>query len=372
MQIGFFGGAEHTIIPPSWPNRPSAITPADSRKAWVDGIDDYLHAEQLGFDFVSISEHHYSAWMDPSPAMMAAALAQHLTSARICLLGTTLPLHNPVRVAEELALLDVVTNGKVTVGLLRGTPNEVMTYFNINPTESRSMFQEAVELIRACWTEPEAFGWEGRHYRFRTISVLPTPVTPGGPPVLISGSNPASIRFAAEQHAQLGLSYMDLADASERAQLFREAAETFGWSPQPSDILFRGIAYVAETDERAREIALEHRFGLIGKLFQPGSRLTGEAIMESVTGAVQTAPSQARGFADPEILPALCGSPETVLAQLAAFSDAGIGSVDLSLTGLGLPAELGSANLELFAAEVLPAAQKLGVGVTADLSSASV
>ena len=356
MKIGFFGGAEHHTLPPSWPNPPSAMDPHEGRQAWERGLEQYLLADELGFDFVTTSEHHYSAWIEPNPVMTAAVLSQHLRRAGICVLGSTVPMLNPVRVAEELALLDVMTGGTLTAALLRGTPNEVMTYYNINPTESRSKFQEAVELIRACWTEPEPFAWEGRYYRFRTVAVWPRPLTPGGPRLLLSGSNRAAASFAARQHADLGLSYSDVADSAERIAMYRDAAAEAGWTPDRANVLYRNVCYVAETDEQAAAEAAKYEFGNVNKLFRPGSQEAGKAMAEAVTGSFQgTAPSALRTLGGEYRRPIFCGSPGTVVAQLRGFHDIGVGRVDLTFGGLGLPADLTRRNLELFAAEVLPA-----------------
>lgn len=356
MQIGFFGGAEHHPLPPSWPNSPSALAPGDARKAWDAGLEEYLLADELGFDFVTTAEHHYSAWIDPNPVVTSAVLSQQLRKARLCLLGATLPMLNPVRVAEELALLDVLANGRLTVGLLRGTPNEVMTYYNVNPAESRAKFQEGVELVRACWNEPEAFAWEGRYYRFRTIAVWPRPATPGGPRLLLSGSNRVAATYAARQHADLGLSYGDVPDSAERIAIYREAAEEAGWTPDSSNVLYRNVCYVAETDEQAAADATEHQFGSVQRLFMPGTVQAGKALTEAVTGSFQGAPPSALKMMSGEYqLPLFCGSPETVIAQLKEYRDIGVGKIDLTFGGIGLPRDLARRNLELFAAEVLPA-----------------
>lgn len=356
MEIGYFGGAEHQPQPASWPNSPSLLTQGDSRRAWEQGLDDYLYADELGFDFVTASEHHYSAWIDPNPALTAAVLSQQLRRARLNLLGLTLPMLNPVRVAEELALLDVMANGQLTVALLRGTPNEAMTYYNINPTESRTRFQEAVELVKACWSEPEPFAWEGRYYRFRTVAVWPRAVTPGGPRLLMSGSNQEAIDFVVRHRADLGLSYTDLSDTAERVQMYFDTARQAGWQAERANVLCRNVCYVADTDEQALADVTRFEYGNIKRLFQPGSQLSATATMEAVTGSFQNAaPSQLRQLTGEFTPPMFCGSPATVIEQLEKFHDAGVGKVDLTFSGLGLPREYGRKSMELFASQVLPA-----------------
>ena len=118
--------------------------------------------------------------------------------------GTDLPLHNPVRVAESYAMLDNVLGA---IGLLRGAPNEYLTLRD-QPVESRDAFFEAVELAIAAMTEPEPFGWAGRYYRRRIISIWPQPLQKPHPRILLSGNSAASGRFAAEHRCDIGFSFM--------------------------------------------------------------------------------------------------------------------------------------------------------------------
>src|SRR5205814_8270507 len=130
-------------------------------------------ADRVGFDWVACSEHHYSSSsLSPNPILLAAAVSQHLKRAKIALLGPTLPLTNPVRVAEEFAMLDNLTGGRLVAGLLRGTPNEFATY-GINPDETRAQYEEGIELVRKALTEPQPYGWQARHYQYPTISIWP-------------------------------------------------------------------------------------------------------------------------------------------------------------------------------------------------------
>src|SRR6266571_5067136 len=105
-------------------------------------------------------------WSTPNPMVMAGALTQRVKHAKIALLGANIPILNPVRVAEEFAMLDALTGGQVVAGMLRGTSNEYVTY-GVNPSESRDRFEEALELIVRAWTEPQPFSWQGRYYEYR-------------------------------------------------------------------------------------------------------------------------------------------------------------------------------------------------------------
>src|SRR4030095_15732895 len=137
--------------------------------------------EELGFDWVSVSEHHYSPRiLTPSPIVSAAFLAAHLKKIKIALLGPIVPQSNPVRVAEEIAMLDTMAQGRLVVGLLRGASNESLTY-DLNPAEARERTDEGMELVLKAWTEPQPFGWQGRHFQYRTVSLSARPL-PAAPP----------------------------------------------------------------------------------------------------------------------------------------------------------------------------------------------
>src|SRR5581483_4433889 len=132
-----------------------------------------------------------------------------------------LPLNNPVRVAEEYAMLDVMSGGRLIAGLIRGIPNEYIAY-GVDPSESWERFEEAIDLVIRAWTEPEPFGWEGKHYQFRTVSIWPRPLQQPHPPLLFSGGSVESAAFAARKRAQIGMhTHVARTDAEARETLGR-------------------------------------------------------------------------------------------------------------------------------------------------------
>src|SRR5947208_6684990 len=165
--------------------------PADSYSAEVAeasmqlSLEQFELADQIGFDWVTVAEHHYAPMsLTPNPMVMAGALTQRVKRATIALLGADIPILNPLRVAEEFSMLDTLTGGRVIAGMLRGTTNEYVTY-GVNPSESRERFEEAMEIIVRAWTEPQPFGWQGRYYEYRAISIWPRPVQQPHPPIYI-------------------------------------------------------------------------------------------------------------------------------------------------------------------------------------------
>lgn len=253
MKAAFFSAVFYIgPAPGGWPAPADTYSHADARATLDSALDQFRLADEIGFDWVSLAEHHFGPFgLTPNPMVFAGALTQVVKRAKIALLGPTIPILNPLRVAEELAMLDAMSGGRVIAGLMRGTPNEYVTY-NVNPDESRPRFEEALQLIRRAWIEPQPFGWEGRHYQYRTISIWPRPIQTPHPPIYMSGSSPESAAFAARQKVSLGLAVTTLDRAAEAARGYREQAALAGWQPQADDVLYRLSFHVADSDAQAR------------------------------------------------------------------------------------------------------------------------
>src|SRR5437879_11356582 len=151
MKVSFFETARYSApeaLPSEWPV-PSGVYDRDAgAQAYRGMIERLEYVEELGFDWVSVSEHHYSPRiLTPAPIVSAAFIAARLKKITIALLGPIVPQTNPVRVAEELAMLDTMAQGRLAVGLLRGTSNDSATY-ELNPAEARGRTDEGLELIR--------------------------------------------------------------------------------------------------------------------------------------------------------------------------------------------------------------------------------
>src|SRR5438552_10272231 len=237
----------------SWPVPTDEFSPEAAERSMQASLEQFELADQVGFDWVTVAEHHFAPMsLTPNPMIMAGALTQRVRNAKIALLGANIPILNPVRVAEEFAMLDTMTGGRIIAGMLRGTSNEYVTYAT-NPAESRERFEEALELIVRAWVEPVPFGWQGRYYEYRTISIWPRPVQQPHPPIYVSGSSPEAGELAARQHLHLGFAFTTVPLASQAARYFREQANAAGWEPTPDDILYRLGVHVADTTEQAME-----------------------------------------------------------------------------------------------------------------------
>jgi alkanesulfonate monooxygenase SsuD/methylene tetrahydromethanopterin reductase-like flavin-dependent oxidoreductase (luciferase family) len=176
MQVSYFETGRYyapSNLPRQWPMPAGAYDREAGLRAFRGMVERSRYVEELGFDWVSVSEHHYSPRiLTPSLPIAAAYIASHVHNIKIALLGPIVPQSNPVLLAEEMAMLDTMAEGRLIVGMLRGTTNEMLTY-NLNPEESRERTDEGMELILRAWKEPQPFGWQGRHFQYRTVSVWP-------------------------------------------------------------------------------------------------------------------------------------------------------------------------------------------------------
>jgi alkanesulfonate monooxygenase SsuD/methylene tetrahydromethanopterin reductase-like flavin-dependent oxidoreductase (luciferase family) len=268
-------------------------------------------------------------------------------------------------VAEEFAMLDVISGGRLVAGMLRGTPNEYVTY-NINPAESRARFAEALELIRRAWIEPEPFGWQGRYWQFKSISIWPRPVQQPHPPIYMSGSSPESGEFAAKNRLGLGFAVTSLALASKASRHYREQAALAGWNPRPDDIIYRIPCYVAESDDRAmddlasaaaaavpRSISLSLSQGAETAIAGAGYYGRDDAQRGRVAQLFQSSTRERIEHGQ-----MLLGSPRTVVGQIRRIhEEIGAGVLDIVP---GLSGGKALASIERFGRQVLPAIREIG------------
>ena len=344
--------------PLGWPAAPGAYDLEVGQRSMLNALANLRLADDLGFDWVTVAEHHYAGFsLTPNPMVLAGALTQVVKRAKIALLGPIVPVLNPVRVAEEYAMLDNLTGGRVIAGLLRGTPNEYVTY-NVNPAESRDRFEEALALIRRAWSEPEPFGWQGRFYQFRSVAVWPRIVQAPHPPLYMSGSSPESGAMAARNRLGLGLAFTTVPRASRAARHYREEAGKLGWQPGPDQVIYRMGFHVADTDEQAMADMVESggdkpHVGLTmaNKAVLAGAMASGYFGKAAEEQKDRVAPRDAVERVEKGQI--LLGSPETVWKQICRVRDeVGAGILDLFPT---VPiADRTTRSIELFGTRLLP------------------
>jgi alkanesulfonate monooxygenase SsuD/methylene tetrahydromethanopterin reductase-like flavin-dependent oxidoreductase (luciferase family) len=176
-----------------------------SRGLLNEYIDQLAYADTLGFDGMVLNEHHQNVYgLMPSPNIIASALSQKTSKGKIVVLANLLPLHgNPLRVAEEYAMVDNMSDGRVIAGFAPGGGQETFNY-NTPAAIQREQFWEAVDLIHQAWTRPGPFTFEGKHYPLRYVNPWPQPIQLPHPQVWIPGSQS---RETMRQIAQRGYCY---------------------------------------------------------------------------------------------------------------------------------------------------------------------
>ena len=345
----------------SWPAPPRCYDSEWGRATVNYGLDQCSAALDAGFDSLNFAEHHYSPkQLTPNPIPMAAIAGKRFPDANIGVFGTDIPINNPVRIAEEYAMLDNLLDGRLRIGMLRGTPNEYLTY-GTNPWESRDRFEEATLLVKHCFNEPEPFGWEGRYYRYRQVAVWPHPVQEGGPRILVSGNSKNGAVFAGRHGLDLGFSYLAPHVAAVNLAAYYEAAAAAGWTPTNRNVTYRQFMYVAESDADAQDVVAQYAGGGLHALFAGASPETMMVMMQigaamaGVPKHVVLDPANAKPFT---VWPALVGTPDTVLARIAdARASLDFGRLEVSI-GVGVnpvPHDVAMASIKLIADQVAPA-----------------
>ena len=230
----------------------------DSEKAHVlynQYHEQYVLADEVGFDGIMSNEHHSSYWcMKPSVNLDAAVISKLTKKTKIAILGNVIAINDPIRMAEEIAMLDCFSGGRVISGFVRGTAVESLQG-GIVPAENRERFEEAHDLIIKCWTTPGPFRYEGKYYHYRVVNPWVLPIQQPHPPIWFPGlSSPESVVWAARhQHPYMNLG--SLLDHTEQLRrVYVDTAKEVGFQPGPEHFGYLLRVLVADTDEKAQEI----------------------------------------------------------------------------------------------------------------------
>ena len=357
--LGAMGYSERHLFPDSWPIPPAYHDPQLSVQSYQDGMAECEFAEEMGFEWISFSEHHYSGRIATgNPAVMAAAVAERCKKVKLAMLGPLLPLNNPVRIAEEMGMLDNISEGRLIMGFLRGTPNEDQVY-GVNPAEGRARLFEGMDLIRKALTEPQPFSWEGRYYQFRTVSVWPRPVQQPMPPTIMATRSDDTVKYAADNGLGLGVSFVPVEQMERITDKYFTWCREAGWEPQPDQVVYRGSIYLAETDQEAKDwlngldggeprraIALDPNVARVVQAARAGEEFDLRRVLAGSPQGDVVGRSLGINF---------LGSPDTIARQMKAFHDrCGVGVMDLFFQQPGLTHGEVMKEIELFGKEVIP------------------
>ncbi|HYL60961.1 MAG TPA: LLM class flavin-dependent oxidoreductase, partial [Candidatus Acidoferrales bacterium] len=229
-------------------------------------LDEKTLAEDLGFDGVMLNEHHDTAFCMGSVMDVEASILARITKrVKIILLGNPLPVvGNPLRLAEELSMIDMISRGRLVTGWVRGAGSEQFAT-NANPGYNREYFNEAHDLVVKAWTQPGPWRYEGKHYHYRFVDPWVLPIQKPHPPIWIPGLlSPETVVWCAEHRYPYIALATFLEPTVELWNIYRDAAARVGYQVGPENFGYLQKVYVAETDEKAREIAKWDMFGGAG------------------------------------------------------------------------------------------------------------
>src|SRR5712692_8929609 len=235
-----------------WPLEKKHFKPEVAVRTYAEHLDAWEELDKLGYDGVGFNEHHTSPYgLMNSPNLLAASAAQRTKRLKLLIYGNLLPIHEPLRLAEEIAMLDCLSNGRIISGFARGIPREHNVY-NIPQSESRARFEEAWEIIRRAWTE-EVFSYEGQFWQYHDVALWPRPVQPPHPPVWVpvSGSQ-ETIEWAAREN--IPITPGAIAPRGVKQDIVRYYAQCLakhGHTITPNHLSVGASPYVADSRQQA-------------------------------------------------------------------------------------------------------------------------
>ncbi len=337
---------------------------------YADRMSFIRRVDELGFDGIIFTEHHYgpNGGLTPSPLVALAAATQVTQRIKLVTMGIALALYpHPVRVAEELAMIDNLSHGRLVVGLISSGGQSLYAY-NVPVDSERERYHQAYDLIVKAWTEQNPFEWHSEHYDYRCVSILPRPLQEPHPPVWTTATSAESIQWAAENHIGM-ISHGPTSECAERLGYYRSHAEdACAWTPQASDTGLAREFYIgptkAKVEEMVENVFARDRENAYSFIFHaPDLAVLEQARYERRSydylkgeRAFRGSDATAHGRDTGQFL---VGDPDTLTEQILSQKAATGAGVMVIRPELGdMPLEEVEAGLELFAREVLPVVQK--------------
>jgi alkanesulfonate monooxygenase SsuD/methylene tetrahydromethanopterin reductase-like flavin-dependent oxidoreductase (luciferase family) len=332
------------------------------------GLEQMLTAESLGYHSVWLAEHHFNDYgLCPAPPVLASFVAARTTTLRFGMGVSLLPLHHPVDLAEQLAVLDVVSGGRLDVGIGRGGTLQDYQTFRSERAEARGRVEEGIALMRQCWSGAP-FDFTGQFHSAERLHVRPRPVQRPHPPLFVAANSEDSVLSA----ARLGLPtlssfFVPLPELQRRHRLYREAAQAVGRSESEIDALERQawgmrVVHVAPDHDEALRATEPAFMGYQQRMAVLRSESTGGALPDSFDRSLlRLRPFQE--YLDTGWM--LIGTPDEVRDGLQRYLDAtGYQRVLLLMALPGLDTDLALRSMRMFSDEVAPtvtpAASRLG------------
>ena len=348
----------------------SLFDPRRAHHMYNDFMDELEFAAECGFDAVCVNEHHSNGYgLMPSPNLIASALSRRTTDTALCVMGNSLALYDPpTRVAEEFAMIDCISGGRLIAGFPVGTPMDTCFAYGQNPSMLRDRYYEAHDLVMRAWTEQDTFAFNGRFNQQRYVNIWPRPVQKPHPPIWIPGGGSVETWqwCAATDHVYAYLSYFGYKAGQATMTGFWNEMKKLGKEPNPYHAGFLQFVGVAETHEEAYRLYREPAEYFYGRCLHVDARFAGppgytsEATMR--VGAIsQVAQAASRLQMLAREMDAIVekgyviiGSPDEVADRLRQVAkDLNVGHLMLLQFG-NMGKDLATYNTKLFAEKVMP------------------
>jgi alkanesulfonate monooxygenase SsuD/methylene tetrahydromethanopterin reductase-like flavin-dependent oxidoreductase (luciferase family) len=226
------------------------------QRLFEEVIEQVALSEQLGFDEAWFAEHHHSDYsILPSPNLLIAACSQRTRRMRLGNLINILPFHDPIRLAEEIGMLDLMTGGRLDVGIGRGIRRAEFAAMGLDKAGAEARFDEALDIMLKAWATEERFSYDGKFWRYSNIAVRPKPLQRPHPPFVYGAITQVSVDRAARRGWHLAQARQPLDDLVPMAARYREQRAMHGLDADEGRVILVREVFVAETDEEAWAIA---------------------------------------------------------------------------------------------------------------------
>jgi alkanesulfonate monooxygenase SsuD/methylene tetrahydromethanopterin reductase-like flavin-dependent oxidoreductase (luciferase family) len=345
-------------------------------RTYAEHLDAWEEIDRLGYDGLGFNEHHCSPYgLMNSPNLMAASAAQRTKRVKLLIYGNLLPLHEPLRLAEELAMIDCLSGGRLISGFARGIPREYQVH-NVPLAESRARFEEAYAIITRAWTE-EIFSYSGKFWSYKDVALWPRPVQRPHPPVWIpvTGSK-ESIEFAAEHDIVITPGLRPGGLQEDIIRYYAKCAAQYGRRVTPDHLSIGINAYVADSKARAVEENGPYFLYFNRTLFSHGnftetsigqaagymSKSSIDYVRPENLREVERARQDFRNMTLDDVARQAermaWGTPQEVTERIIAAVDrSGANQIQVMFNAGALPQELFLEQIRRFARDVLPALQ---------------
>ena len=316
-------------------------------RVYADMLNQAGLADTCGFDAVSITEHHLmNCLMMPAPLQFAVKIAAHTTRVNIMTSIVVLPLHDMRTYAGEVVVADILTEGRLMLGVGRGAFKYEMERLGVPMDETQSRFNESLAVLQALLSDEEV-SWDGQYYKFKPITIMPRPIQPGGPRMMMAVMNPEGIYHCTKRgfHIQttpLSGNHQLLVD---QVDSFNRAKNEMGNTGEELTLSLSRVGFVVknDTDKKKKIESANRYYSRFDNVF------TGPGIVEH--GMVRPLP---RTQSKDELAQSLLiGTPQEITDKLEPYQLLGIDRVILN-PNFGCDAQQTLDSLQCFAEEVMP------------------